>query len=102
VTAPCCSISSFLTTTTVCGVSGSGWVYLSDAARAALKSFSRAPWTWTRCAALRESGGGSFACGVHERRPDPCREVQIGDGKCVQARRRHGLPALPPDAYLLR
>jgi Fe-S-cluster containining protein len=55
-----------------------------------------------RCAALRQSGDGTFACGVYERRPDPSREVQIGDGKCVQARRRHGLPALPPDANLLR
>lgn len=55
-----------------------------------------------RCAALRQSGDGAFACGVYERRPDPCREVQIGDEKCVQARRRHGLPALPSDAGLLR
>lgn len=54
-----------------------------------------------RCAALRQSGDGSFACGVYEQ-PDPCREVQIGDDKCLQARRRHGLPALPSDAGLLR
>jgi Fe-S-cluster containining protein len=46
------------------------------------------------CAALQQSGDSSFACRVYEQRPAPCREVQIGDDKCVQARARHGLPAL--------
>jgi len=47
------------------------------------------------CAALQQSEDGGFACRVYEQRPAPCREVQIGDDKCVQARARHGLPALP-------
>jgi Fe-S-cluster containining protein len=48
-----------------------------------------------RCAALQQSGEGRFACRVYEQRPAPCRELQIGDDKCRQARARHGLPALP-------
>jgi Fe-S-cluster containining protein len=47
------------------------------------------------CAALQQSADGAFACRVYEQRPAPCREVQIGDDKCLQARARHGLPALP-------
>jgi Fe-S-cluster containining protein len=47
------------------------------------------------CAALQQSADGAFACRVYGQRPDPCREVQIGDDKCNQARARHGLPALP-------
>jgi Fe-S-cluster containining protein len=43
------------------------------------------------CAALQRSSDGGFACRVYEQRPDPCREVQIGDDKCLQARARHGL-----------
>jgi Fe-S-cluster containining protein len=50
------------------------------------------------CAALQQSADGGFACRVYEQRPAPCREVQIGDGKCLQARARHGLPALPVPA----
>jgi Fe-S-cluster containining protein len=47
-----------------------------------------------RCAALRGEPGGSIACTVYEQRPEPCREVQIGDDKCRRARAHHGLPAL--------
>jgi Fe-S-cluster containining protein len=47
-----------------------------------------------RCGALRQAADGSFACRVYAQRPDPCREVQIGDSKCLQARMRHGLPPL--------
>lgn len=47
-----------------------------------------------RCTALETGPGGSHACRVYEQRPDPCREVQIGDDKCRHARARHGLPAL--------
>lgn len=46
------------------------------------------------CAALQQPPDGGFSCRVYEQRPDPCREVQIGDDKCLQARARHGLPAL--------
>ena len=38
---------------------------------------------------------GRYARSVYERRPEPCHEVQIGDDKCLQARARHALPALP-------
>ena len=47
-----------------------------------------------RCAALRGEPGGSIACTVYEQRPEPCREVQIGDDKCLRARAHHGLPVL--------
>ena len=48
-----------------------------------------------RCVALHETPGGGVACGVYEQRPEPCREVQVGDDKCLRARARHGLPPLP-------
>jgi Fe-S-cluster containining protein len=48
-----------------------------------------------RCAALQAEPGGRYACSVYGQRPEPCREVQIGDDKCLQARARHALPALP-------
>jgi Fe-S-cluster containining protein len=47
-----------------------------------------------RCAALDGEPGGRYACRVYEQRPEPCREVQIGDDKCRHARARHGLAAL--------
>ena len=51
------------------------------------------------CAALQGPSGGPVACSIYERRPEPCREVQIGDDKCLRARARHGLPPLaPPEA----
>ena len=46
------------------------------------------------CAALQAGPGGRFACSIYEQRPEPCREVQIGDDKCRHARARHGLAAL--------
>jgi Fe-S-cluster containining protein len=46
------------------------------------------------CAALGRGDAGPMACGVYPQRPSPCREVQIGDNKCKQARARCGLPAL--------
>lgn len=47
-----------------------------------------------RCAALTGQVGGHVACGIYDRRPSPCREVQVGDERCLRARARHGLPAL--------
>lgn len=41
------------------------------------------------CAALRGT-----VCSVYAQRPEPCREVQIGDAKCLRARAHHGLPPL--------
>jgi Fe-S-cluster containining protein len=48
-----------------------------------------------RCLALQGPLGGPVACSVYEQRPDPCRELQVGDDKCVRARARHGLAPLP-------
>jgi Fe-S-cluster containining protein len=54
-----------------------------------------------RCAAVRGEPGGPVTCTVYAQRPQPCREVEPGDDKCLRARRRHGLappaatPALP-------
>lgn len=47
-----------------------------------------------RCAALQGPAGGPVTCTIYEHRPEPCREVQIGDDKCLRARARHGLPPL--------
>jgi Fe-S-cluster containining protein len=46
------------------------------------------------CAALGSGDAGPNGCAIYPQRPSPCREVQIGDQKCKQARARHGLPAL--------
>lgn len=48
-----------------------------------------------RCAALGTGPAGPMACGIYERRPEPCREVQPGDDKCRRARERHGFAPLP-------
>ncbi len=48
-----------------------------------------------RCAALGGTIGSEVSCRVYEQRPEPCREVQAGDGQCLKARARHGLPAHP-------
>ena len=49
-----------------------------------------------RCAALGTGTAGPMACGVYERRPSPCHELQAGDDKCERARARHGLAPLRP------
>lgn len=48
-----------------------------------------------RCAALGGTIESEVSCRVYEQRPEPCREVQAGDGQCLKARARHGLPAHP-------
>lgn len=48
-----------------------------------------------RCAALGRGDAGPMACGVYEARPSPCREVQVGDDKCLRARAGLGLGPLP-------
>ena len=50
------------------------------------------------CGALRRAPDGGTACTVYEHRPSPCREVEIGDDKCLRARARHGMPPLPSPA----
>jgi Fe-S-cluster containining protein len=48
-----------------------------------------------RCLALEGRVGGQVHCAVYEQRPEPCRQVEPGDERCMEARRRHGLPPLP-------
>ncbi len=48
-----------------------------------------------RCTALGGTIESEVSCRVYEQRPEPCREVQAGDGQCLKARARHGLPAHP-------
>jgi hypothetical protein len=50
--------------------------------------------TTPRCIALEGVVGEHTACSIYERRPQPCRELEPGDGSCERARARHALPAL--------
>jgi Fe-S-cluster containining protein len=49
-----------------------------------------------RCQALSGAIGAAVTCSAYEQRPSPCREVQVGDARCLQARAHHGLAPLPP------
>jgi hypothetical protein len=49
-----------------------------------------------RCAALAGEIGEAVACAIYDVRPSPCREFEAGHEACARARRRHGLPPLPP------
>lgn len=46
------------------------------------------------CRALQGEVGHRVSCSVYGQRPSPCRELQVGDARCSDARHRHGLPAL--------
>jgi Fe-S-cluster containining protein len=46
------------------------------------------------CAALAKGDAGPMACGVYAHRPSPCRDVAVGDDKCLRARALHGLRPL--------
>lgn len=48
-----------------------------------------------RCIALQGQIGQSVHCTVYPHRTTPCREVQVGDDKCLQARQAHQLGHLP-------
>jgi Fe-S-cluster containining protein len=48
----------------------------------------------SRCTALTGKVGERAACGIHEWRPSPCRELEPGSPACEKARARHGLPPL--------
>lgn len=50
------------------------------------------------CIALGRGDAGPMACGVYPRRPQACRDVQIGDEKCRRARELHSLRAITPAA----
>jgi uncharacterized protein len=47
-----------------------------------------------RCDALEGQVGATVRCRAYDQRPSPCREVTIGDEKCLRARQRYGLGAL--------
>jgi hypothetical protein len=47
-----------------------------------------------RCIALEGVVGEHTTCGIYERRPQVCRDVQPGDPGCERARARHGLGAV--------
>lgn len=49
-----------------------------------------------RCVALQGCIGEAVSCSIYEQRSSTCRDFNAGDERCAQARRRHGLPALPP------
>lgn len=49
-----------------------------------------------RCAALTGQVGLRVACGIHEWRPNPCRELEPGGDACARARARHHLPIWSP------
>jgi Fe-S-cluster containining protein len=49
-----------------------------------------------RCAALEGEIGKSARCSIYPLRSSTCREFDVDDPRCNQARQRHGLPALPP------
>lgn len=54
-----------------------------------------------RCVALRGDPGREVGCAIYEWRPAACRDfapyAQLGrgDAACAEARRRHGMAALP-------
>lgn len=52
-----------------------------------------------RCVALRGEVGQQALCDIYPLRASTCHEVQPGDDKCLQARARHGLPALEAAAH---
>jgi uncharacterized protein len=39
-----------------------------------------------RCTNLKGQTGSCVSCRIYEQRPTPCREVEPGDAKCLQAR----------------
>jgi len=45
-----------------------------------------------RCTALVGTIGAATSCAVYPVRPEVCRDCEPGDGECVTARRRFGLP----------
>jgi Fe-S-cluster containining protein len=53
-----------------------------------------------RCAALVGRVGEATSCAIYAVRPEVCRTCMPGDPECSMARRRFGLPALPPGIAL--
>lgn len=47
-----------------------------------------------RCMHLDGEVGDCVSCRIYSQRPGPCRSVEIGDEKCLQARAAHGLGPL--------
>lgn len=49
----------------------------------------------TRCQALDGEIGVRVSCSVYAARPEPCRQVSVGDDQCRRARSMHGLGPWP-------
>lgn len=47
-----------------------------------------------RCVNLEGEVGACVSCRIYEQRTTPCRSVEMGDDKCLQARAAHGMGAL--------
>ncbi len=47
-----------------------------------------------RCVNLEGEVGSCVSCRIYEQRATPCRSVEMGDEKCLQARAAHGMGAL--------
>lgn len=48
----------------------------------------------SRCVALQDEIGGALRCSIYEQRSSTCREFTLGDARCHEARRLHGLAPL--------
>ena len=57
----------------------------------AMRGTERKP---VRCVALEGEIGQSSICRIYEQRSSTCREFEMGDERCQQARAAHGLPEL--------
>jgi len=45
------------------------------------------------CVAFKGTVGGPCGCSVYDARPDVCRQFEVGERLCREARLRAGLPA---------
>lgn len=50
-----------------------------------------------RCGALAGAKQGPYACTIYDDRPKTCRDFDNGGRHCMDARRKLGLEAMPPD-----
>ena len=55
-----------------------------------------------RCVSLRGDIGREVGCAIHEQRSSTCREFALGEPRCDEARRLHGLAPLGAQALAWR
>jgi Fe-S-cluster containining protein len=76
-----------------------------DAHRLVMQGTKRQP---VRCVALEGEIGSCVACSIYDRRPTPCRELEVSQEQgrpseqCDRARLAWGLPPLRPDDFAPR